>query len=253
MYDDNDYIIRDYYSKDGRYKPQRWVMHYCDSCGKKRSYAPKCKTGLCNSCACLGRTISSQQRLSISKKLTGRKIAPRQTADQYKQSTIKASATKAHKSESERQRIVDMAAATRLKVDLDFYINNKDLLRKESKIRRRLAHNLRSQLYNFLMNRGVGLIRNLDYTIEDLRRHLESKFESWMNWDNYGRKPGIECWEIDHIVPINARSNNGEYVWSRSDLSDPQSSGFKRLWALENLQPMSAKENNSKNNKYEVS
>ena len=30
------------------------------------------------------------------------------------------------------------------------------------------------------------------YTIEDLMKHFESKFESWMTWDNYGE------WENGH-------------------------------------------------------
>lgn len=52
MIDSNDFIIKDFYcKKTGKYKPQRWVMHFCINCKNKRSYLPKTKTGLCASCS----------------------------------------------------------------------------------------------------------------------------------------------------------------------------------------------------------
>ena len=49
----------------------------------------------------------------------------------------------------------------------------------------------------------------LEYTFEDFVRHIESKFESWMTWDNYGNpKDGIlelnKTWDIDHIIPLSS-------------------------------------------------
>jgi hypothetical protein len=43
---------------------------------------------------------------------------------------------------------------------------------------------------------------------EDFRRWIESQFEPWMNWGNYGFHKGSapssrnQCWDIDHINPI---------------------------------------------------
>lgn len=47
----------------------------------------------------------------------------------------------------------------------------------------------------------------LGCSIEQFKEHLESKFESWMGWDNYGDpKDGIvesnKTWDIDHIIPL---------------------------------------------------
>lgn len=44
----------------------------------------------------------------------------------------------------------------------------------------------------------------LGCSYEEFKQHLESKFESWMNWDNHGKYNGTECfgWDVDHIVPI---------------------------------------------------
>jgi hypothetical protein len=39
-----------------------------------------------------------------------------------------------------------------------------------------------------------------------LKKHLESKFESWMTWDNHGKWNGElnYGWDIDHIIPLSS-------------------------------------------------
>ena len=41
-------------------------------------------------------------------------------------------------------------------------------------------------------------------SFEELKLYLESKFETWMNWDNYGLYNGKlnYGWDIDHIIPL---------------------------------------------------
>jgi hypothetical protein len=46
----------------------------------------------------------------------------------------------------------------------------------------------------------------LGCSFEEFKQYLESKFESWMNWDNYGNWNGTPTepntsWDIDHIIP----------------------------------------------------
>lgn len=44
----------------------------------------------------------------------------------------------------------------------------------------------------------------LGTTIENFKKHLESHFEPWMNWDNYGKYKVNTFnygWDIDHIIP----------------------------------------------------
>ena len=76
--------------------------------------------------------------------------------------------------------------------------------------------------------------RLVGYTIEDLMKRLESLFEPWMNWDNYGK------WHIDHIKPKSLFKYNL-----------PEDKSFKKCWSLKNLQPLEASENKRKQNKYE--
>jgi len=72
------------------------------------------------------------------------------------------------------------------------------------------------------------------YTIEELKRHLESKFLSGMTWDNYG----MYGWHIDHKIP----KSFFEYT-NEKDVE------FQYCWSLDNLQPMWAKDNLSKGKK----
>jgi hypothetical protein len=58
-----------------------------------------------------------------------------------------------------------------------------------------------------------------------------------MSWDNYGRKNGIKCWEIDHIRPC-----------CTFDLSKPKEQ--KKCFYYTNLQPLWATENLKKGGKY---
>lgn len=72
------------------------------------------------------------------------------------------------------------------------------------------------------------------YTKEDLKVHLEKLFQEGMTWENYGSD-----WHIDHIKPI-----------SSFDITSLECEEFKKCWALDNLQPLWAKENMKKGNRY---
>lgn len=67
------------------------------------------------------------------------------------------------------------------------------------------------------------------HSVDQLRDHLESQFDSDMNWGNYGkgRGRGRGGWEIDHIVPV--------YMFDYQAYEDPS---FKQCWQLTNLRPL---------------
>lgn len=66
----------------------------------------------------------------------------------------------------------------------------------------------------------------VDYSISELKTHLEKKFKKGMGWDNAGK------WHIDHKIPKSA------FNYSSMDDLD-----FKRCWALSNLQPIWKEDN----------
>jgi hypothetical protein len=102
----------------------------------------------------------------------------------------------------------------------------------------RLSSNFGSRMANSLRGRGSakGLITwqtLAGYTLDDLRRHLEGKFQTGMTWDNYGE------WHIDHIRPQSS--------FNFTSYDDQE---FKECWSLNNLQPLWAIDNCRKHNKW---
>ena len=136
---------------------------------------------------------------------------------------------------------------------LSYYQNNIDKIRKfkrnySKRMRSNISFRLRYSVSNSIR---TALLRNnssklgssisaLPYTIQELRLHLESQFEHWMNWNNWGMydhnwNDDDICtwrWQIDHIIPQ-----------SELPYSSLEDSNFKKCWSLDNLRPYSAKRN----------
>ena len=95
----------------------------------------------------------------------------------------------------------------------------------------RLSKNMSKAIWqNLSGQKGYSKWLNLvDYTFEELKIHLESKFKCGMNWDNYG-----SYWHVDHVKPLSWFTGNE----------------FKEAWSLSNLQPLEASINLSKCNRY---
>lgn len=78
-------------------------------------------------------------------------------------------------------------------------------------IRRSILKNLK--LLNCKKNSATTEILGCNF--DEFKIYLESKFEPWMNWDNYGKyKKGLVNygWDIDHIIPI-SKAKNEEDVY----------------------------------------
>jgi len=115
-------------------------------------------------------------------------------------------------------------------------LNNYERERRKSGLICKLHKNISLGIWRSLKNgkNGHSWEDLVGYTLIDLKKHLEAQFKEDMTWENYGKNG----WEIDHRIPI-----------SLFNIKGPKSKGFKACWALENLQPMWAKENKKKNDK----
>lgn len=86
---------------------------------------------------------------------------------------------------------------------------------------------------------GESIMKHLPYTIEELKLHLESQFEPWMTWENHGKynKDNL-TWQIDHKFPQ-----------ASLPYDSMEHENFQKCWALSNLRPLLAIENNKKGSK----
>lgn len=90
--------------------------------------------------------------------------------------------------------------------------------RLKSDITFRIKHNIKVNIKRHISmigekkrNKTVDI---LGCSISELRLYLESKFETWMSWDNYGLYNGKpnHGWDIDHIIPISSATSMEDVI-----------------------------------------
>lgn len=94
----------------------------------------------------------------------------------------------------------------------------------------RIRRNVSGAIRSFSKNNYSTIWSKLPYTPAQLKDHLQSLWEPWMSWDNYGKLKG--CWNIDHIIP--------QSVLPFDSLDHPN---FLQCWSLQNLRPLDASTN----------
>ena len=113
---------------------------------------------------------------------------------------------------------------------------NYEKTRKHNDPLYKLIANFRTAIYTVLkennLNKYGHYFEILQYSPEDLVKHLEKQFEDGMTWKNYGE------WHVDHILPIT--------YFNLKEVGDEE---FLKCWGLDNLQPMWGEENIKKSNK----
>lgn len=114
----------------------------------------------------------------------------------------------------------------RLKTDIDY----------------KLKSNIQNTILKYLKKYGkqgksLHTLEYLDYTMQDLKKHLESQFKPDMNWSNHGT-----LWHIDHIRPM------ASFKFVKDGKEDIEA--VKQCWSLDNLKPLYKKDNLSKGSAY---
>jgi hypothetical protein len=109
------------------------------------------------------------------------------------------------------------------------------------RLRTNMSKLINNRLKKVNSSKDSSITNYLPYTMKDLRNHIQSQFEPWMNWDNYGKYNSKTwddndlvtwMWNIDHIIP--------QAYLPYASMSDEN---FQKCWALSNLRPLSAKIN----------
>lgn len=112
-------------------------------------------------------------------------------------------------------------------------INDKRKKRYDNDIDYKLRCILRSRFYLALRNKKHSNESHSDFygcSLLYLKEHIESQFKDGMSWNNWSQKG----WHIDHIIPL-----------CKFDLNNEKE--LRKAFHYTNLQPLWAKENQSKN------
>lgn len=120
-------------------------------------------------------------------------------------------------------------------------IYNKKYSKKRTKIDPlyKLTKNIRSLIKLSFYLKGYRKSKTneiLGCSFKEFKIYLESKFESWMNWNNHGKFTGnySETWQLDHIIPVSFGNSEEDII---------------KLNHYTNLQPLCSKKNLEKSNK----
>lgn len=100
-----------------------------------------------------------------------------------------------------------------------------------------LHRRVKARVRSLLTGRSFGVVEDiLGYTRDELVARIESQFTERMSWEVLA----TGAIHIDHIRPV-----------SSFDFTTEDCEGFKACWALSNLRPMWALENQRKGNRWE--
>jgi hypothetical protein len=128
-----------------------------------------------------------------------------------------------------------MMKARRQRPDWKFKKNKRVLSKLRSDLIYHLNRRLSCSIFQSIRDNKQG--RRWEdltvYTVEQLKEHLEAKFQPGMSWENYGK------WHIDHVIP--------KSWW---EYEKPEDREFKQCWSLANLQPLWKIDNIKKGNGY---
>ena len=122
------------------------------------------------------------------------------------------------------------------------YVKNRKLNDPAYKLRKSISYSI---WYYMNLNKSSkgnkSFLKFVPYTMQELKEHLEKQFDLWMNWNNYGSyhiqkwddtDQKTWTWQIDHIIPQ-----------SKLPYTSMEDENFKKCWALDNLRPLSSKQN----------
>lgn len=130
-----------------------------------------------------------------------------------------------------------------IKKTKDWTVNNRERknkstsernkIRKKEDILFKLKTKLRTDIYISLKRRKKSktLEQIIGLSLEDYKKYIETQFEDWMTWENWGQY----TWHIDHIIPLSSAKTEEEIYL---------------LWNYTNLRPLSAQENLKKGKKF---
>jgi hypothetical protein len=106
-------------------------------------------------------------------------------------------------------------------------IESENRQKRSKSLSKRLKSNnlfrLRTSISNLIRNtiKGKGYKKSnkseniLGCSFDDFKLYLESKFEPWMNWENYGKCKKGELnygWDIDHIMPVSSANTEDDII-----------------------------------------
>jgi hypothetical protein len=94
------------------------------------------------------------------------------------------------------------------------YVKRRKLIDPLFKLKCRLISNISTHIKNGGYTKKSRTHEILGCSFIEFKEYLESKFEYWMTWENYGKYNGTldYGWDIDHIIPASSAITEDEIL-----------------------------------------
>jgi len=118
------------------------------------------------------------------------------------------------------------------------YSTNRMLTDKLFKVRKLVSSLIKNALRSKNYTKKSRTFEILGCTYEEFKTHIESQWESWMTWENYGLYNGTDNygWDIDHIIPTSSAINEeGVIALNHYTNLQPLCSKYNRYIKKDNL------------------
>lgn len=96
--------------------------------------------------------------------------------------------------------------------------NNKEKIRRQNDPLYKLTTNIRRLVLKSFKDGNFGKTSKtaniLGCSFEEFKQHIESQWEEWMNWDNYGLYNGTinYGWDMDHVIPLSSALSEEDII-----------------------------------------
>jgi len=169
-------------------------MKICINCGKEKELKEfdkrkKSKDGYRNQCKkCLYEKRNNRDKILNSDEIENRRIRKNELRRKYWKNNIEDPEFKLRKKMYRKENHLKRLEDPLYKIKISYS-------RRLNKLLKRIRANRSTNKPYYLDKLGCSF--------EDFKIYLESKFEDWMTWENYGLYNGElnYGWDIDHIIP----------------------------------------------------
>jgi hypothetical protein len=82
------------------------------------------------------------------------------------------------------------------------------------KLKNSIRRNIHNSFKRNKFSKNLNTETIIGCSFEVFKDYLESKWEPWMNWNNYGLYNGTDKygWDIDHIIPLSSANTELEII-----------------------------------------
>ena len=113
-----------------------------------------------------------------------------------------------------RMKVYDKENKDKIRIRKNEYVKRRMKSDCLFKLKENIKNSIRQSFKRSNFKKECNTIKILGCSFYDFKLYIESKFEPWMTWNNYGLYSGEKNfgWDIDHIIPTSSAINEHDII-----------------------------------------